>query len=155
MDEDPDTSWIGEYTNSPSPEAFIRVGEHAGKQVKELGEDDELPSRGREYLYFLPARTGEETGNPESPKQDFERMESLNVGQWCFVGIIAKAVVISAQGVTQTIRSGGLWGIESDSGKDYLGEVARDELDSLRVELETFGFGKRAIDYAFLNTEKA
>ncbi len=150
-DTDPDTSYIGHYTNHPSPEAIIRVGEHAGKQVKDLPDDYEHPSRGREYLYFLPAMTAEETGNPESPKQDFERMESLNDGQWCFVGIIAKAVIVSAQGVTQTIRSGGLWGIESDSDKSYLEEIARDELFNLRAELEAFGFGKRAIDYAFKN----
>lgn len=152
-DTDPDTSYLGKYTDESSSEAFICYGEHAGKQVKELGDGEELPERSREYRYFLPAMTGEETGNPESPKQDFDRMQALNSGQWCCVGIVAKAVVRSASGITQTLRSGGLWGIESDSDKAHLAEVAKEELAALRAELEAFGFSARAITYAFKNVE--
>lgn len=147
-DTDADTSWIGKYTNDANPEAFIRYGEHSGKQVKELGEDDELPNKGREYRFFLPAMTGEETGNPESPKQDYARMEALNDGQWRFIGIIAKAEIRSENGILQTLRSGGLWGIESDSGAPHLETVKQDELAQLTDELTSLGFGKRAIALA-------
>jgi hypothetical protein len=54
----------------------------------------------------------------------------------------------------QTIRSGGLWGIESDAG-DYLDEAGNAQLEGLRSELEALGFGKRALDYAFKNVETA
>ncbi len=81
------------------------------------------------------------------------RLHRLSRGDWSFIGIIAKAEVISAQGICQTLRSGGLWGIESDSGADSLKEVANEQLTELRAELEGFGFGARAIDRAFQNVE--
>jgi hypothetical protein len=87
-------------------------------------------------------------------EEDCERCESLNRGNWCYLGIIAKAKVVLADGVVQAIRSGGLWGIESDSGEDYLSGVEKDELANLRKQLEAVGFGKRAIDYAFRNVER-
>lgn len=88
-------------------------------------------------------------------RQDYERAEALNRGEWQYVGISAKAVVVSAGGVIQALRSGGLWGIESDSDSDYLAEVARDELANLRTELEAFGFSARAINYAFRNVPRS
>src|SRR3990167_5461879 len=95
LDESPDTSYLGEYGNkATSPAAIDR---------QERGD----AGRG-EYRWFNPAMTGEETGNPDSPEQDYKRMESLNNGQWHHTGIIAKARIISPAGVIQTIRSGGL-----------------------------------------------
>ena len=82
------------------------------------------------------------------------RLERLNQGDWCYLGITALADVRSESGIIQTIRSGGLWGIESDSGEDYFAEVEEEELDGLRRELGSFGFGKRAIDYAFKRVER-
>jgi hypothetical protein len=79
-------------------------------------------------------------------------MEGLNNGDWSFIGIIAKAEVVTGNGIMQTIRSGGLWGVESDGGS-YLDEVGKEELESLREELTALGFGKRAIDYSFKNVE--
>lgn len=70
------------------------------------------------------------------------------------IGIIAKAEIWNPDTQTvQTIHSGGLWGIESDSG-DYLGEVALDELAGLCRELEALGFGGRAIAFAFSKVDK-
>ena len=158
-DTDPDTSWIGVYSNSAETEFAI--------DRQERGDCE----RGQ-YRYFNPgtveafdpAASWIPTGTKDkraywhaamldNAAKDYIRMESLQAGNWYFVGIIAKAVVVSAQGVTQTIRSGGLWGIESDSGKDYLEETKQNELTNLRGELEAFGFGSRAIDYAFRNVE--
>jgi len=39
----------------------------------------------------------------------------------------------------QRMESAGLWGIESDSGADYLKEVEQEELADLRRHLEVFG----------------
>jgi hypothetical protein len=109
----------------------------------------------REYNYFTPYAGGETPGTEDYQKygkQDFKRMEGLNNGDWNFIGIIAKAEIITESGTIQTIRSGGLWGIESDAGT-YLDEVAQEELENLRAELTALGFGKRSINYAFKNVE--
>jgi hypothetical protein len=177
-DESPDTSYLGEFTDSPDGNAFIREGEHEGKLVSELGEDDELPSKGREYRFFLPsqniphnpknwahvqgaelAKVIAEHGSIEKADrayayQDWQRMERLNNGDWYYIGIIAKAELWNpASKVTQTVRSGGLWGIESDSGADYLASVAKDEFDALKTELLAMGIGERAIARAFKTVE--
>lgn len=88
-------------------------------------------------------------------RQDYERMESLNAGNWSFIGIRAEADVQTAHGaVIQTISSGGLWGIESDAGDDHIKETIQDELDSLKTELTALGFSKRAIATAFKDVQE-
>ena len=121
----------------------------------------------REYRYFNPSfNYVDKAGKPlpeNTPedvrkyvKQDYERMESLYAGNWSFIGIKAKAEIQigSSRGVTsagnavyipQTIHSGGLWGIESDSEESYLRSVEQEELSDLRTQLYELGFSKRAI----------
>ena len=72
-------------------------------------------------------------------------MESLNEEQWLFIGIRACADVTFSDGVRQSIYSGGLWGIESDSEESYLKEIESEELADLRQTLYELGFSKRAI----------
>ena len=87
--------------------------------------------------------------------QDYQRHESYNNQNWCCLGIIAKAKVQLADGsLMQTIRSGGLWGIESDSGDEYFAFVEHDELAQLGSELTAMGFSKRQIDYAVKHVER-
>jgi hypothetical protein len=69
------------------------------------------------------------------------------------MGIIAKASIRTHSGLLQIIRSNGLWGVESDVEESSLNEIVNDELCSLRKELESIGFGKRSIDYAFKNID--
>ena len=76
-----------------------------------------------------------------------ERMESLPAGNWPFIGIGAKAK-ITVNDTCQTITSGGLWGVESDSGDDYLKEEEQNQLADLRAQLYELGFSKRAITAA-------
>lgn len=126
------------------------------KKERESLELHECPHSSRQYNYFQPYAGGEKEGTEEYQKyglQDFKRMEGLNNGNWQFIGIIAKAEIVTSNDTLQTIRSGGLWGIESDAGDDYLEEVGKEELENLRSELMALGFGKRAIDYAFKNVE--
>lgn len=63
------------------------------------------------------------------------------------IGIIAKAKIV-VSGQSQTISSGGLWGIESDSDDNFLQETVHKQLADLREQLLTLGIGKRAIGYA-------
>jgi hypothetical protein len=84
-------------------------------------------------------------------EQDYERMEGLNDGRWGFIGIRVDAEVVLGEGhrVLQTVSSGGLWGIESDADADYLKSIHAEELEQLKDELHSIGFGKRAIATAF------
>ena len=101
----------------------------------------------RELQYFN--TSGNYEGEPlanivQYTKQDYERMESLNNGDWGFIGIGAQAEIVIG-GICQTIRSGGLWGIESDSDETCLQGIEKDELADLRRVLCELGFSKRAI----------
>ena len=82
------------------------------------------------------------------------RMERLNAGDWCFIGIRAEAEITLADHVTQTISSGGLWGIESDSDRAYFESIEQEELAELSNQLHAAGFSKRAIAAAFKNVER-
>lgn len=87
-------------------------------------------------------------------EQDYRRMEALARGDWCYFGIVAKAEVRLTTDVLQTIRSGGLWGVESDSRDEYLGSVEREELADLRRQLVAIGCTNRQIDHAFKTVER-
>jgi hypothetical protein len=142
-DTDGDYNKEGKYSNTPGP---------ADRTVdrKALGH----MGRG-EYRYFIAANSGKDTGNPASVREDYDRTEALNRGEWCYLGIMATAnIVLPGSDVVQRIASGGLWGIESDSGDDYFAEVEAEELAGLRGELETVGFSKRQIDLAFRAVEQ-
>jgi hypothetical protein len=197
IDESPDTSYLGEYSDQPAEWAIVReTGEFCHKVYqrqrliadiqdriddyhdydyygKYLDSDSEyekrllirlknirasgetsFPSRGREYVFFHPYASGEKPGTKEYRKyamHDFQRMRSYCNGDWCFIGIVAKAQIRNNEThVVQTLHSCGLWGIESDSG-DYLNEVAKEQLHSLKYELLALGIGERAIQYALKN----
>mgnify|MGYP001598130070 CR=1 FL=1 len=153
-DENPDISWIGEFTDKADPWNIVREGEFSGQYIADLPEGAELPSKGREYRFFTPSAGGETPGSENykaNGLQDWERMEMLCRGDFCFVGVIAKSE-IRVFGVSQFVSSGGLWGIESDSG-DYLQEVANEQLEELAGILAEIGFGKRAINFALKNAE--
>lgn len=138
MDDSPDLSFIGEYhgANKVKPHTIDR------KARGDMGRN--------EYQYFTPTMTAEQTGNPDSPEHDYQRMEAYNRGDWGMIGIWAEAdVQTHNHGVIQKIRSGGLWGIESDSGAEYLKEVEREQLNELSSELQALTFSKRTINKAF------
>lgn len=73
-------------------------------------------------------------------KQDQERLAAYG-DDWNMIGIYAVANV-AIRGVIQRIRSGGLWGIESDSGKDYFNSVGKEEYGSLKDLLKDIGIKK-------------
>ena len=148
LDESPDTSYLGEYSNGDKPGAIDR------QEKGDMG-------RG-EYRYFHSANHSvhnpadwthvsakdkqkviREYGSLENATKayadyDYGRMERLNRGDWCYMGVYAVAHVI-INGTAQRFRSPGLWGIESDSDKSYFAETAQGELDSLRGILKAAG----------------
>lgn len=112
-----------------------------------------------QYRYFNAPIENYEGELPENIRkyavQDYERMESLEHGGWCFIGIRAEAEISLSNRLetTQTITSGGLWGIESDSGTPHLESIEQEELADLKTQLKALGFGTRAISKAFQNVQ--
>jgi hypothetical protein len=73
-----------------------------------------------------------------------ERLKQYREGDFYFVGVYVAAMLSlrTPQGGWMragTIRTPGLWGIESDSGDDYIAEVAGEELDQLNEMLAALG----------------
>lgn len=72
------------------------------------------------------------------------RLDAYNRGEWWYRGCQARAWVSYPLNDTgdrrlESFSSGGLWGIESNSGADYESEVQSEELHDLKAHLETFG----------------
>jgi hypothetical protein len=139
LDPDPDPSYLGEWTDDLAEWNILRA---AGDYVANLPDDYPTPPRGREYRAFRPEAGGERPGSPRYQQyglRDYTRMEALERGDWHFVGLYAEAKVGMPNGVVQTLRSRGLWGIESDSDHEHLTDIARDELDQLADDLKALG----------------
>jgi hypothetical protein len=73
-----------------------------------------------------------------------DRYQQFHNEDFGFLGIRAEAEIV-AHGVCQTIASGGLWGIESDSDRSYLCEIEQEEVDHLKAILQSLGFSEQAI----------
>jgi hypothetical protein len=217
IDENPDTSWLGEYSNSAETEYAIDrkhsldcainnpVSTEAKDKLERIADyinslrvDSELDTpadqdlseamatvidraepteycdcdeRGdmlaREFRYFNGPVENYKGESPEDIRkyirQDYEHMESLNRGDWCFIGVRANAKVSIPSAtdagipghtsLVQNITSGGLWGIESDSGREYIEEEEKNQLAELRDQLKALGFSSRAISKAFRDVQ--
>ena len=140
IDDNPDTSWIGEYTDKWDDHNICCC---CGEYLMDI--DHPVPERGRNFRYFSPYGHGYKRDEEEydrAAKHDFKRMEGLNRGDWCFIGINAKALTsYELQQNTHFIEdfsSGGLWGIESDSDEHYIIEVVEEQLDELKDHIDRF-----------------
>lgn len=150
IDKCADVSYLGEYTDEyPGEDAL-----HRGSAF-DRGHGERLT---HEYQYFVCTISVEEhrqglvklgcsKGNAEEMARrycrgDYERVESLSIGDWNFIGIQAKAVVSYPIGNgsrrLEAFTSSGLWGIESDGGSDYIESVEREEIEGLRNHLSHF-----------------
>lgn len=127
LDEHPDLSWLETEYEYDEEENVLTVIESCrfDKKVYE-GEEAE------EILKWI--------------KQDHHRLETYG-NIWHMVGIRASATiylpfeVITNKGKEinfkiEEITSGGLWGIESDSNQEYKNEIGKNEIDSLKRNLE-------------------
>lgn len=83
--------------------------------------------------------------NPDTSyleQEGFEdRLKQFERGDFNFVGVQAVAEV-SIGGVIQEITSGGLWGIESDSGEKHFRSVGKEEYAQLKEILSEMGIGR-------------
>jgi len=135
IDDCPDLSYLGEYSDKPAAVCIDR---------KERGDQ-----RHKEVRYF---NLG--CGDPEYIEQDYQRMEAYHRQEWYSMGIMAEAtvsyllenVIPAGHKRLETFTSGGLWGVESDSG-DYIKEVEDEQLDDLREHLAQFGITTKDEDW--------
>jgi hypothetical protein len=148
-DESPDTSWLGEFSNRADTQFAIdhqeRTGSNRVKQWFNPGTVEDFDPAAS----WIPAEVANKRqywhdAMTKNAEQDYARMCSLMDGEFEFIGIGAEAEVV-VEGVCQTIHSGGLWGIESDSDESYLREIEQEQLGELRDQLYALGFSKRAI----------
>jgi|SRR5579871_665923 hypothetical protein len=138
-------------------ESAIELLTEAADEVRECNCGNSGDMGRNEYRFFNPCHEnykGEERENiVKYCLQDYERMESLNNGNWCYLGIRAEAEVQTSN-IVQEITSGGLWGIESNSGKEFIKETEQEELSQLRKELLALGFSRHQVYRAFKRTER-
>ncbi len=83
-----------------------------------------------------------------------DRYRQYRNGDFNYLGIRAEAEIV-VNGVCQTITSGGLWGIESDSDRTYLSAVEQDELEQLKSILESLGFSAATIQQSRRSLKRA
>lgn len=68
-----------------------------------------------------------------------ERIAAYRRGDWHMIGVRAVATIWIDRGnykTQYTMKSAGLWGIESDSDESYLQEVFDDQCAELRADIE-------------------
>lgn len=148
-DEEPLLDHLGGYSDTPGPHAIDREAEG----------DVRNPSR--ELRYFNPAGWDDKDprGSAKNARQDYERMEAYNRGDWYMLGIRTDAEVgVSWDGgrswKLDELTSGGLWGIESDSEERYFKEVEGKELSELKDVLKAYGFDSKQISAAMKKIER-
>ncbi len=63
-----------------------------------------------------------------------DRLRAYERGDFGFMGVVAE-VEVDVEGTIQTIRSAGIWGVESDSDDDHVQELAEEEREDLLSQL--------------------
>lgn len=104
--------------------------------------DDDCQDRPDEHGDgFWPSKDENDAGYvlPENFDTEMEkaqdRMDAWEAGDWNYIGIQARALVMVVRngvGTMLDFKSAGLWGTESDSGEEYLGEIFAEECEALK-----------------------
>lgn len=76
--------------------------------------------------------------DPDNSKEDnlvnAERLEGLRNGDWYYMGIIVEIYQQSSEG--PRLAHDSLWGIESDSGQEYVARVEKNLTDEAFAQLK-------------------
>lgn len=119
IDESPDLSWLKTETDGKN---IVSSARYSNDDVKKYGW-----AKVKKWI-----------------DEDHKRLDDYG-RTWVMTGIVAKAKVLIPQDTVpptfqiQTIRSGGLWGIESDSDKSYIEDVKSEQLSDLVHNLNALG----------------
>ena len=159
LDDNPDTSFIGEYTSDLDDGVLVRQYDKFYEDLTEE-EKDQINTRNREYTGFEPYAGGEKLGTKEYKEyglQDYKRMEQLNNGDFSFMGIIAHANIYleeNGRSTYQKITSGGIWGVESDSDKSYIEEIEKEQTEDLKHQLEHLNVDTSNFDHTKIDRKQ-
>ncbi len=121
FDTDPDLSYLGAFSDTKGNFA-----------VKHETDDP------RSSDWF----NAEGVENMEQARQNYKRFLQFGNEEIHCIGIVAEAQILiplgndDKYGIRQNIQSGGLYGIESDSGESYFREVEADQFSELKTVLK-------------------
>ena len=154
IDEYPDFSWLGRYSNKYEPGAINRPRfskrYHYG-EYEWFVQDNHWPHDPKSWNHVSEEDKAEVIREYRTLKradwcyalQDMHRLDDLGE-TWNPIGIYAKAEIV-VENVIQHVRSGGLYGLASDDDDDYLDMVEGEELDNLVMVLKELGFTESEI----------
>lgn len=129
-----DFSDLGRVDDSPGPGA-----------VKLKSRRPVRGKRGMHEVWFTPGTTAEETGNPESVKQDMKRFLHFEAGDlWADVYYAVAEARIG--GTIQYLLSPGVGPVESDTEANHLAFIIGEEIAALREVAVAFGFDGAEFD---------
>jgi hypothetical protein len=77
------------------------------------------------------------------------RLKAYYANDWWLIGVQVCVEITMSTGAMFTLRSPGVWGVESDAPRDYVESIAREEFDSyLSDDLGELGFTSDGIEAA-------
>lgn len=130
VDEYPHLDYLGEYRSEPGPDDRTIDRQARGDQGR------------HEARYFVAPYSDEEAGAEGAVEQNYQRAEAYGT-EWLSLGLHAVAdltiTLDNGQQVHQSIKSGGIWGVESDGDAEYLAEHARAEVHEVLAILDALG----------------
>lgn len=127
-DYDSDLSYLGQFSSEKGKFAI------------------ETNGGSRNYEYF----NAENVENMKQAQENFNRIMNYEKGNLIDYGIKAEAEIRTSYNgkdwLINEVRSGGLWGISSDSDESYFTEIESEQLEELKDLLLEFGFTKKEIN---------
>jgi hypothetical protein len=153
-DRDGNHDYYGTYGDKYKPGCIVRADDsfYEDHTSDEEYEPETMP---REYSFFYPSDTGEKIGTELYRKyslENYKRVEDLNNSQWCYIGLIVETTVHIDNTLSDTITES-LWGIESDSGREYFNGEIEELKESVKAQLSKMGFSDDEINQSVDNPE--
>lgn len=141
-DENPDLSFLGEYTNEESEGTLdrakhgVRVGDHQCRFFRPANHWPHNPKNwnsvsGEEKAEVIKKYGSLRNTDLHYAVEDMKRMEDFEAGKWSMEGCVVTVRIGALE------ASDSLWGVESDSSDDHRKEIERDCLARALEELRT------------------
>ena len=100
------------------------LGEPSDKWQEGAIEHSDNPSI---YHYFIPA-------DAVYAKKAYERVLAYDRGDWSMIGVVVEIYLKEKN--YPVARSGGIWGVENDSGEADLNEIEEEQIEDAEAELK-------------------
>jgi hypothetical protein len=130
LEDQPDLSYLGDFTND------YEKAEEGDIVIDRFPEGE---PRGGEYRYFI----AHNVSNDKEARDNYARVMQFVSGQVGAYIISAEAYILVPDGrgnfMTQTISSGSIGGIDTDSDESYIKETEDEQIAELQSQLKAFG----------------